>query len=341
MKKSTKTALIVVSSLVGIGLLTTAGVTTYQKTTHKTATKDKKGYQSYTVTTTPALSMSGKVIASKTQVLNAPAGKLQQLNVSDGQKVHQGDILMTVNNPEAQEAVDAQKEMMRQSSRAGTSIKDVAQQANNRANERGKGPSDSQSQQIINDANVDVQEAQNRLVALQSKVTTAVTAPFDGIVSVDYNTKDGLPGLTLNAVDKVLKANVSEYDYHKLHSGDKLSVSGIDGTPTQETTITKIEQIPTDQGKGTTYYPFSATVNNDFLYGQSVKVKIQQSDLKIPKSAVYQGNLYKISDGKAQRISADVVEAGTNYIVKSGIVKGEKIVLNPDSHLKNGEAVHD
>ncbi|ETJ14727.1 MAG: hypothetical protein Q609_ECAC02569G0001, partial [Escherichia coli DORA_A_5_14_21] len=121
----------------------------------------------------------------------------------------------------------------------------------------------------------------------------------------------------------------------------KLSVSGIDGTPTQETTITKIEQIPTDQGKGTTYYPFSATVNNDFLYGQSVKVKIQQSDLKIPKSAVYQGNLYKISDGKAQRISADVVEAGTNYIVKSGIVKGEKIVLNPDSHLKNGEAVHD
>ncbi|MFH0349840.1 hypothetical protein ACG92U_08485 [Leuconostoc citreum] len=77
------------------------------------------------------------------------------------------------------------------------------------------------------------------------------------------------------------------------------------------------------------------------MYGQSVKVKIQQSDLKIPKSAVYQGNLYKISDGKAQRISADVVEAGTNYIVKSGIVKGEKIVLNPDSHLKNGEAVHD
>ncbi|MDO1727188.1 biotin/lipoyl-binding protein, partial [Escherichia coli] len=92
---------------------------------------DKKGYQSYTVTTTPALSMSGKVIASKTQVLNAPAGKLQQLNVSDGQNVHQWDILMTVNNPEAQEAVDAQKEMMRQSSRAGTSIKDVAQQANN------------------------------------------------------------------------------------------------------------------------------------------------------------------------------------------------------------------
>ncbi|MFH0349838.1 biotin/lipoyl-binding protein [Leuconostoc citreum] len=42
-------------------------------------------------------------------MLNAPAGKLQQLNVSDGQNVHQGDILMTVNNPEVQEAVDAQK----------------------------------------------------------------------------------------------------------------------------------------------------------------------------------------------------------------------------------------
>lgn len=347
MKRRTKVTLIVTSCVVAVGLLAVTGVTTYHKMTHKSDATVKTGYQSYTVTTSPALSMSGKVAASKTQMLNTPTGKLQQINVNNGQTVKSGDILLTVTNTDMQEAIDNQNDMIAKSNRAVNSAASAlknAQQSYNQADPEAKSALKdgvTQAQQAVTDANTDVQDAQNKLVDLQNKLNVNLTAPFDGIVSVDNNTKDGLPALTMNTTEKVLQATVSEYDYNKVHSGDKVTVSGIDGTPNQTTAIDKIEQIPAEKSKGTTYYPFSAHVNENFLYGQSVKVKVPQNDLKVPSTAVYKGNIYKIIDGKASRINADVTKIGTSYIVKSGVAKDEKVVLNPDSHLKNGEAIND
>lgn len=347
MKRRTKVTLIVTSSVVAVALLAVTGVTMYQKMTHKSEATVKAGYQTYTVTTSPDLSMSGKVIANKTQTLNIPTGKLQQINVNNGQNVKSGDILLTVTNTDMQEAIDNQNDMISKSNRAVNSAASAlksAQQSYNQADPESKATLKdgvAQAQQAVTDANADAQDAQNKLVELQNKLNVNVTAPFDGIVSVDNNTKDGIPSLTMNAVQKILQATISEYDYNKIHSGDKVTVSGIDGTPNQTTEINKIEQIPADESKGTTYYPFSANVSGDFLYGQSVKVKVPQNDLKVPSSAVYKGNIYKIIDGKASRITADVTKSGTSYFVKSGITKNEKVVLNPDSHLKNGEAIND
>lgn len=347
MKRRTKVTLIVTSSVVAVALLAVTGVTTYQKMTHKSEATVKAGYQTYTVTTSPDLSMTGKVIASKTQTLNIPTGKLQQINVNNGQTVKSGDILLTVTNTDMQEAIDNQNDMISKSNRAVNSAESAlksAQQSYNQAEPESKAALKdgvAQAQQAVTDANADAQDAQNKLVDLQTKLNVNVTAPFDGIVSVDNNTKDGLPALTMNTTEKMLQATVSEYDYNKVHSGDKVTVSAIDGTPNQTTAIDKIDQIPAEQSKGTTYYPFSAHVNDSFLYGQSVKVKVPQNDLKVPSSAVYKGSLYKVIDGKASRINADVTKTGTSYIVKSGVAKNEKVVLNPDSHLKNGEKIND
>jgi len=63
MKRRTKVTLIVTSSVVAVALLAVTGVTMYQKTTHKSEATVKAGYQTYTVTTSPDLSMTGKVIA--------------------------------------------------------------------------------------------------------------------------------------------------------------------------------------------------------------------------------------------------------------------------------------
>ncbi|WP_220740434.1 efflux RND transporter periplasmic adaptor subunit [Leuconostoc miyukkimchii] len=348
MKKRTKVVLITVSSVVAVGLLTVTSITTYNKMTHKASSVTKKGYQSYRVTSSPALSMSGKIVANKTQTLNSPSGKIQQINVNDGQTVKNGEILLTVTNTDIQEAIEAQNDVISKATRGASAtasaLKSAQQQYQQASDEEGKAAlkdTVAQAQQATTDANADLQDAQNKLVELQNKLNVSLTAPFDGIVSVDNNTKDGIPSLTMNTTEKVLRATVSEYDYDKIHSGDSVTVSGIDGTPTQTTAIDKIEQIPAEQGKGTTYYPFSANVNGDFLYGQSVKVKVPQNDLKIPSSAVYKGSIYKVIDGKASRINADVTKSGTSYFIKSGVVKGEKIVLNPDSHLKNGEAIND
>lgn len=346
MKRKTKIIVIVVSSVATLGLLTATGVQTYNKLVKPTAVAKNK-YQTYKVTKALPLTMSGKVAADKTQSLNSPTGKLQQVNVNDGQTVKNGDILLTVTSTDVQESISSQQDVVNKANRAVNSASTTfknAQQSYNQADAETKislKDSLTQAQQSLTDANGDLQDAQNKLVELQGKLNVSLKAPFDGVVSVSTATKDGIPTITINSNQKVLQTSVSEYDYSKVHSGDAVTVSGIDGSPKQSTTITKIEQIPSSQGKGTTYYPLSANVNNDFLYGQSVKVSVPQSQLKIPKSAVYKGSVYKVIDGKASRVQADVTRDGDSYIVNSGISQGEKLITNPDSKLTNGEVVDD
>ncbi|MCS8587259.1 biotin/lipoyl-binding protein [Leuconostoc falkenbergense] len=346
MKRKTKIIITVGGSVVALALLTATGVKTYSRLVGP-ATTAKNKYQVYKVTSALPLTMSGKVVAEKTQSLNSPTGKLQQINVKDGQSVKNGDILLTVTATDVQDSISSQQDVVNKANRAVSSASATlknAQQSYNQADADTKmslKDTVTQAQQALTDANGDLQDAQNKLAELQGKLTVSLKAPFDGVVSVSNDTKDGIPAITMNSSQKVLQANVSEYDYSKVHAGDNVTVSGIDGSPKQSTKITKIEQIPSSQGKGTTYYPFSASVNNDFLYGQSVKVKVPQSELKIPKSAVYKGSVYKVIDGKASRAQADLTQNGDTYIVNSGISKGEELVTNPDAKLTNGEVVDD
>lgn len=315
-----------------------------QKVTPK---NDVKKYNSYTVSKPLVLSVSGKIFSTQTKSLVSPSGNLKQLNVSDGQTVKNGDVLMTVTNQDAQQAVSDQNDAVNKAIRAVNTTIDTlknSQKSYNQANDDAKSAAKdslTQAQQSYNEANADLTDAKNKLVELQNKVISTVTAPFDGIVSVDNDTKDGIPALTVTSSEKELKSSISEYDYNKIHIGDTITVSGIDGNPKQKTTISSVSQLPTTQTKGTAYYPFSAKVNNDFLYGQSVKVQVEQHEVKVPKSAVYHHHIYKIIDGKVSPIKADVTLSGTSFIVNSGVDIGEKIVQNPDSQLKKGEAIHD
>lgn len=303
------------------------------------------GYEIYEVKEVPSLSMSGKIIANKTQVLNAPTGKLDELKVKDDQEVKSGDVLLSVTDTSVQDEIKNQKSVVSKANRSVTSANNAlnsAQQSYNQADAESKvglKGEVNKAQQDLNDANSDLSDENSKLTDLQNKLHVNLTAPFDGVVSVDNSSKDGLPVITINSKQKILQASVSEYDYAKVHVGDVITISGIDGVPTQTTTITKINQVPTNQGKGTSYYTYSANVNNNFLYGQSVKLKIAQRGLQMPTSAVYKGNIYKVVKGKAQKIKADVTKRGDFYIVNSGVSKGEKIVVNPDAKLKDGENV--
>lgn len=340
-----KKILIVIISIIGVGLLLKLGIATNNRVIPKA--KQKKNYQIYVIKSSPALQITGKVDAINTQTISIPSGSSKQLNVSDGQAVKNGGVLMTVTNQDAQQAVSDQNDVINKAIRTVNTASDTlknSQKSYNQANDDEKSAAKdslTQAQQSYNEANADLTDAKNKLVELQNKVTSNVTAPFDGIVSVDNDTKDGIPALTVTSSEKELKANISEYDYTKLHNGDAITVSGVDGKPQQKTTISSVSQLPTTQSKGTAYYPFSAKVNNDFLYGQSVKVQVEQHEVKVPKSAVYHHQIYKIIDGKVSPIKADVTLSGTSYIVNSGVNIGEKIVQNPNSQLKKGEAIND
>lgn len=340
-----KNRVILISAAV-VAVIITSTVVQYKKTV-KSSSRESHRYTAYSVSQDTNLSLSGKIVSTQIKSLVSPSGNLKQLNVSDGQAVKNGDVLMTVTNQDAQQAVRDQNDVVNKTIRAVNTASDTfknSQKSYNQANDDAKSAAKdslTQAQQSYNEANADLTDAKNKLVELQNKVISTVTAPFDGIVSVDNDTKDGMPALTVTSSEKELKASISEYDYTKLHTGDAITVSGVAGKPQQKTTISSISQIPTTQAKGTAYYPFSAKVNNDFLYGQSVKVQVEQHEVKVPKSAVYHHQIYKIINGKVRPIKADVTFSGTSYIVNSGVDIGEKIVQNPDSQLKNGESIHD
>lgn len=314
---------------------------------HTKIRSENDRYQVFSVKNQSIMSISGKVTASQVQTLSGISGKLQNLYVTDGQGVKKDETLMTVINQDEQQTVSDQRDVVNKAIRAVNTANDKfknSQSYYNQANDDEKSAAkDSliQAQQSYNEANADLTDAKNKLVELQNKVISTVTAPFDGIVSVDNDTKDGIPDLTVTSSEKELKASVSEYDYTKLHTGDAITVSGVVGKPQQKATISSISQIPTTQAKSTAYYQFSAKVNNDFLYGQSVRVQVEQHEVKVPKSSVYHHQIYKIIDEKVRPIKADVMLSGTSYIVNSGVDIGEKIVQNPDSQLKKGEAIHD
>lgn len=325
----------------------TIGVGIFNNVNNKMKQNGSKNYLVYTVKDSPALQLTGKIDANQVRSLNTPSGVLKQLNVSDGQLVKTGEVLMLVTNQEAQEAVDNQNDVVNRAIKTvnstNTSLKD-AQQIYNQSSDDEKSATKSsltQAQQSYNEAKDLLIDAQNKLVELKNKVTSSVISPFDGIVTVDRDTKDGVPSITINSLEKELKANISEYDYSKVHTGDTITISSIDGNVQEQATINSISQLPTKQSKETAYYPFSAKVNSDFLYGQSVKVQVNQNVVKIPKSAVYRHQIYKIIDGKVSPIKADVTPSGGSYIVNSGVVVGEKIVRNPDDQLKKDKSIND
>lgn len=346
MKRKTRGILISAAVVVAMLAIITATIVQYKETV-KSSSGESHRYTAYLVSQDTNLSLSGKIVSTQIKSLVSPSGNLKRLNVSDGQAVKNGDVLMTVTNQDAQQAVSDQNDVINKAIRTVNTASDTlknSQKSYNQANDDEKSAAKdslTQAQQSYNEANADLTDAKNKLVELQNKVTSNVTAPFDGIVSVDNDTKDGIPALTVTSSEKELKANISEYDYTKLHNGDAITVSGVDGKPQQKTTISSVSQLPTTQSKGTAYYPFSAKVNNDFLYGQSVKVQVEQHEVKVPKSAVYHHQIYKIIDGKVSPIKADVTLSGTSFIVNSGLNIGEKIVQNPDSQLKKGEAIND
>ncbi|MDR2660978.1 MAG: biotin/lipoyl-binding protein [Lactobacillaceae bacterium] len=327
-------------------LLVVLGINIFQKSQDQSNTK-KPEYKLYKVMATPPLTMSGKVQADNTQTLSVPEGKVQALNVKDGQSVKNGEILLTVTSSSVQDDITAQADIVNKANRAVNSAYNSAvsaQQAYNQADDETKSSlvdSIQQAQQALNDANADLQDEQNKLANLQNKLNVNVVAPFDGVVSVGNNNKGQVPTLTVNSAQKILQSSISEYDYQKVHVNDPIIITGVDGVPSQQSNINEIKQIPVSQGKGTSYYPFTANVNNDFLYGQSVKVKIPQNEIKIPKSTVYKDNIYKVVKGKVELIKADVIDLDGSFIVKTGISKGDQIVLKPDNKLKNGDKIND
>lgn len=337
-RKTTIGTAIVLVLVIGMGII--------NKIKQNKAAQSSRYVVAKVAKTTP-LTLTGTVAAQQQQVLSLPSGKVQSIGVANGQKVSEGDPLVTTYSESAneeladakQELIKAQRNVTAQQNNVSAAQKDAAAQSED-GTASGSASSVAQAQASLADAQSDVTAAQNKVNTLSQKVTQTLTAPFDGTVTVD-DTKQDAPVITIYSNDLKLKTKVSEYNYSKLKTGQAIHVRALATGKQADTTISYLATVPTtnSQSNGASYEVDADLSSKDFMDGQTVKASVAQNQLRIPKSSVKNGQVYVVKNGKAKAVAVSGKRVNEYFEVKSGVKAGQQIVTNPDSKLHNGTKV--
>lgn len=331
-RKTTIGTAIVLVLLIGMGII--------NKIKQNKAALSSRYVVAKVAKTTP-LTLTGTVAAQQQQVLSLPSGKVQSIGVANGQKVSEGDPLVTTYSESANEELTDAKQELAKAQRNVTAQQNnvsAAQSEDGTASESAS--SVAQAQASLADAQSDVTAAQNKVNTLSQKVTQTLTAPFDGTVTVD-DTKQDAPVITIYSNDLKLKTKVSEYNYSKLKTGQAIHVRALATGKQADTTISYLATVPTtnSQSNGASYEVDADLSSKDFMDGQTVKASVAQNQLRIPKSSVKNGQVYVVKNGKAKAVAVSGKRVNEYFEVKSGVKAGQQIVTNPDSKLHNGTKV--
>lgn len=331
-RKTTIGTAIVLVLLIGMGII--------NKIKQNKAALSSRYVVAKVAKTTP-LTLTGTVAAQQQQVLSLPSGKVQSIGVANGQKVSEGDPLVTTYSESANEELTDAKQELAKAQRNVTAQQNnvsAAQSEDGTASESAS--SVAQAQASLADAQSDVTAAQNKVNTLSQKVTQTLTAPFDGTVTVD-DTKQDAPVITIYSNDLKLKTKVSEYNYSKLKTGQAIHVRALATGKQADTTISYLATVPTTnpQSNDTSYEVDADLSSKDFMDGQTVKASVAQNQLRIPKSSVKNGQVYVVKNGKAKVVAVSGKRVNEYFEVKSGVKAGQQIVTNPDSKLHNGTKV--
>jgi HlyD family secretion protein len=280
---------------------------------HSNAKKDKSQseYSTMKVTAQPSFNLTGKIEPVETQVLTLPSGKLQNLNVKNGDHVVQGQAILTMHNDDLQNQVAELQSQLTQS------------QASSSDDQSSNGPS-----------------MQQQLKNVSGKVNQTLVAPYSGYVSVDQS-KESAPVVILYSDNLQFVGQVSEYDYDKLHQSTDLRVKALATNHVANTQVNYLATIPTKGSGNNTRYEVTASVNaNKFMAGQTAKASIKQDGILIPKKAVRNGKVFVVgTDGHARKTKVSGHAVNSSYVVSDGIDEGDRIVINPNSKLKNNAKV--
>lgn len=339
---------ILIGSSVILCLLILLGAVYIVKKHQQSATNSEtQKYSIYRVTKASDLTLSGSVQAQKSQLLTNPQGKVQTVFVKNGDSVTEGQQLLTTHDTDEQETVTS---LQSQVDKAKRTVSEAQQEVNSSKSQLQKltsndeGYSDLQKQQTeaqndLTDAQADQTEAQNKLQQANTKVDNTLTAPYSGIVQLDYS-KTGEAEITLVSNDLNINGEVSEYDYNKIKVGQNINVTAAATGQKANVTISYLSKVPaTDSKANNAKYQFEASLNADFLDGQTVKIAVTTSQLRLPEESVKNGQVYLVKKNHVtkQKVSGHVQNG--YFLVDSGVEAGQKIVANPNSALKQGERI--
>lgn len=385
-------------------VLAIGGVIVFNLTNSKNNTQATKGdYQVVTVTKPDPLTFNGvaEPKESRTFSLDASLGTLENIVVQNGQQVKAGDVIATYQNATIADQANEQAQSLNKLNLAITNAKSnldsAVQKRNQLANQLAQAKKNAQALQAANDpaasealaqveaaqqaydaqveavnqaqqalasANLDFSDANAAVEQTRKKVTTSVTAPFDGTVYIDEAGKSSAttPYATLVSPGTIVQASVTEYDYGKLKQGQKVEIVPVNDAKKVLGTITTIATLPQSAAQaapataalsgaasssagGTTIsnYSFTVEAQEEIHYGFSVQVSVHLSDITIPKEAVVKKGentyVYTYKNGKAHLTKVTIKEQADGYAVEKGLAVDDQYIVDPDKRLTDGKEV--
>lgn len=295
---------------------------------------------------------TGQVKPVKRQVITVGqlAAPFDQFNVSVGDHVKQGQVLITLQNHAQSAALSAAKQAVQ-------GAKQTLEQAQAQYNAASP-VLQVQMYPAVANAKASLTQAQAQLAQAQSAYdATVITAQFGGTVLLENPggiAPDGSAAALLELVgdQKQIVVDVSEVDAVRLHTGMDAHITS-DAYPTQSWS-SKIASIAafattTSSGSGQVEVDLQTPAHFPVPLGYQVNVNIVSTTHSevpaVPYDAlVQQGSTYAVYVYHEGRVKEQNVKLGItgNAVVEvtSGLKPGEQVVLNPPSGLTDGEAVN-
>lgn len=273
-------------------------------------------YHTMTVAKEDNFVLTGKVAANERQVLALPDGKLQNLNVADGDHVVRGETILTTTYTASQDSGDQ-----------------PASASSNNGDDNSDSDASSQSSTTDSQDNASQPTSPNVSTVQQ---TNTLTAPYSGYVSVDQS-KQGQPIITLYSDSLQFAGEVSEYDYNKVRNGTDLHVTALASHQKEVTPVNYVAMIPAKDSGNTAKYKVTASLKSSrFIIGQTLRATVSQDGVRLPKSAVVKKHVYIVDDDgrvRESQISGHAVNG--SFVATAGVYSGDRVVTNPGHHLKN------
>lgn len=272
-------------------------------------------------------------------------GELSQVNVTDGQEVKAGDVLLTYTK--SSEDLSSQEFAVKSAENdLANAQADVAESEKKDAKLRTdfnktKDESEKQSinsqiesnneawkaaQRSVTAATLARDQAQASLASQKDKQTATVTAKTDGLVIM--GTKLTSPLLSVVSRETLVNGKTSEYDYDKLKVNDVVSVETVDLSKKVTGKISYISPVPDKATSETSssQYNFKVVLDEPLQNGYTVQIHRPNETLYIPKTSVKNGKVYMKRGGKFSKVAVETKESGSRLQVISGLTSGDKII---------------
>ncbi|GFH41570.1 RND transporter [Lactococcus hodotermopsidis] len=273
-------------------------------------------------------------------------GEVSQVNVTDGQEVKTGDVLLTytkqLNDLSAQEfavknaensLANAQADMA-EAERKGATLsakfdkaKEELERQEINAQIEANNEAWKAAQRAVASANLACEEARTSFESQKNNQTTTVKSKTDGIVIMGTKSETS-PKLSVVSRETLVNGKVTEYDYDKLQNDAVVSVETVDLSKKVTGKITYISPVPEKSAteSSSSNYSFRVALDEPLQNGYTVQIHLPDSAIYIPKSAVKNGQVYVKNGKNFDKVAVETQKAGGRLQVLSGLKVGDKIV---------------